>query len=194
MKSLEKKSNSSLDSSLDSERRLIYAQPFAELVEQVKKEGSEDILFDSMERYLETLNIELVYESEKDNPEIEEMRRRLNTEAGVIISNHPGYFDVLAILHLIKRQDIKIVASHFEDISKILGTEKFLPAVRDPAGVAKLMRDIKNHIKSGGALLIFPTGGQDGINKPEDKRHFEFQSGFRYLVGKVAIRRHGLFF
>ncbi len=184
MKSPDKK-NLSLDSDAGSERRLLYAQPLAELVERVKKEGSENILFDAAEKYLDTLNVELVYESEKDNPEIEEMRRRLNTEAGVIISNHPGYFDVLTLLHLIRRQDIKIMAGHFEEISEILGPENFLPAPKDPAGLVKLMKEIRNHIKSGGVLLIFPTGGQDSVSKPKEKRRFEFQSGFRHLVEKV---------
>lgn len=163
----------------------IYSEVLKKLVRQVEASGSENVLADSLERYLEMLNIDLIYETEKDNPEIDEMRRRLNTEAGVVISNHPGYLDGPAIMHLIKRKDVKILVSNFKMFSEALGTENFIMAAKSPAELAKQLKEIKKHIEAGGLLLIFPTAGSDSVDNSREHRPVDFKSGFRYLVDKV---------
>lgn len=163
----------------------IYSEVLKKLVRQVEASGSENVLADSLEKYLEMLNIDLVYESEQDDPEIEEMRRKLNTEAGVVICNHPGYLDGPAIMHLIKRKDVKILVNDFKMFSEALGTENFIMAAKSPAELAKNLKEIKKHIETGGLLLIFPTAGSDSVDNSREHRPLEFKSGFRYLVDKV---------
>ncbi|MFA6422410.1 MAG: 1-acyl-sn-glycerol-3-phosphate acyltransferase [Candidatus Buchananbacteria bacterium] len=166
-------------------KETFYASTFKKMTERVRESGSEDVFSDVMEKYLETLNIKPVYEQELgQNPDLPEMRERLNSESGIIISNHPGYFDSLVILHLIRRKNIKVLVSQrtFPVISKILGPENFIEASHDPVQLKKQLREIKRHIESGGVLLIYPTGGADAIDSSRKDSELEFKSGFRFMV------------
>jgi hypothetical protein len=167
------------------EDKLFYGRALKKFVKQIEDSGTDNVLEDTLERYLEELNIDLIYESERDNPETEEMRRRLNTEAGVVICNHPGYFDVPAIMRPIKRKDIKILVSNFGMFSEAFGSENFIKASKNPIELLKQLKDIKKHIEAGGLLLIFPTAGSDSVNNGEGHRSIKFKSGLRYLIDKA---------
>ena len=133
------------------------------------------------------MNIEPVYEAES-NGDIGAMREKLNIESGVIISNHPGYFDTLVIMNLLKRKDIKIMVAGktFHPITKILGPEHFLEAVSsNPTQLQKLLKEIKGHIESGGVLLIYPTAGKDSVDNKKDDRDYNFEDGLKFIVEKI---------
>lgn len=181
MRFLEKKMEKSFENVGDD----FYSEILKKFVKQIEASGSKNILADSIEKYLEMFNIDLIYETEKNNPEIGEMRQKLNTEAGIIISNHPGYLDSPAIMHLIKRKDVKILVSDFKMFSEVLGTENFVMATKNPVELSKQLKIIKEHIKAGGVLLIFPTAGSDSVKNNKEYWPIEFKSGFRYLIDKV---------
>lgn len=111
-------------------------------------------------------------------------RQRLNTEAGLIISNHPGYFDSMVILNTITRSDLKIVVSesNYRKFAPKIGEDALIKATNEPNEALGFIRSIKNHIESGGVVLIYPTGGADRAgNNPEQ---FDFKDGLSVILRK----------
>ncbi|MEK7579003.1 MAG: 1-acyl-sn-glycerol-3-phosphate acyltransferase [Patescibacteria group bacterium] len=131
-------------------------------------------------RVLEESKIKPVYTLEKEDPLLcDENRQKLNTEAGVVIANHPGYFDTFFILNTLKRKDVKIVVSgsNYETFGRAIGEEFLIKATRDPSEVVSFLRSIKDHIESGGLVLIYPTGGgHDNDKNPP------FENGFSVIL------------
>ncbi len=80
----------------------------------------------------------------------------------LVVSNHPGTYDAVAIAAQLPRDDIKIVSSGIPFIQKMRNANRhFLFATRD---IYKRMIVIKRairHLKAGGAILIFPSGHID---------------------------------
>jgi hypothetical protein len=81
----------------------------------------------------------------------------------LIASNHPGAYDSLAIASKIPRDDLKIIVNiPLDFISEIPTTlTHFLYAPLDAYVRMGVLRAAINHLKSGGALLLFAGGGID---------------------------------
>ncbi len=81
----------------------------------------------------------------------------------LIGSNHPGAYDALVIASNVPRDDLKIVVNiPLDFITEIPATlSHFLYAPHDPYIRMKVVRAAINHLKSGGALLIFASGRID---------------------------------
>jgi len=81
----------------------------------------------------------------------------------LVASNHPGAYDALVISANIPRDDIKIIVNIPLDFIIQLPTtlQHFLYAPPDPHIRLKAVRSAINHLKNGGTLLLFASGGID---------------------------------
>jgi hypothetical protein len=81
----------------------------------------------------------------------------------LIASNHPGAYDTLVIAANIPRDDLKIIVNiPLDFISELHHTKShFLYASLDPHIRMKVVRSGIRHLESGGALLVFASGGLD---------------------------------
>ncbi len=161
---------------------------YTNAAQELKKNAEEGGFHAAGKRALEEARIVPVYTLEQQNfSEFDENRKRLNKEAGLVISNHPGYFDTFLILNALKRKDVKIVisAENYETYAPLLGSDAFIKAGDELADVRALLDSIKTHIENGGLVMLYPSGGADRVNK-EDKKNEElaFKSGFAAIVKK----------
>lgn len=77
----------------------------------------------------------------------------------IVASNHPGAYDAIAILSRIPRPDIKIVVSDVPFFRNIPSVSRLM--IFTPPGSYQRMtavREMIRYLKSGGAILIFPSG------------------------------------
>ena len=127
--------------------------------------------------HLERLGIQPVFLQE-NSPEFREMRNRLKTESGIIISNHPGWGDTPAILSAVNREDLKIMMSkkYFGLLPSEIADKYFFPSENDPSKATTVFKEIQDHISKGGVVLIYPSGGN------EEKEGTGFKDGFRVLL------------
>lgn len=81
----------------------------------------------------------------------------------IIAANHPGAFDTLVITANLTRSDVKIIVNiPLPFIQKLPSTqEHFLYAPPDPHIRMGVVRSAIRHLKKGGALLLFASGGID---------------------------------
>ena len=80
----------------------------------------------------------------------------------LIVSNHPGICDFLVIAASLPRQDLIIVASGVPFVRKLTHvTEHLILSTHNIHERMVVIRAAVRHLKSGGALLIFPSGGLD---------------------------------
>lgn len=80
----------------------------------------------------------------------------------IIASNHPASYDGLVISACVPRADYKVIIGDipfFRHLPHVSGCAIFSPAPRDVFGRMQTVRHAIRHLKSGGALLIFPRGG-----------------------------------
>ncbi|WP_228743086.1 lysophospholipid acyltransferase family protein, partial [Klebsiella quasipneumoniae] len=81
--------------------------------------------------------------------------------AAVVISNHPTVIDGLALIHTVSRvrKDIKIIANHilpiiFPQVAELtIGIENMAGKMSH-----KKFREMNNHLREGGVLIICPAG------------------------------------
>ena len=148
---------------------------------------------ESMLAYLKSLNVTPVYAKETTS-QFGELRQKLDTESGLIISNHPvGFVDVPIILSNIHREDFKAyvqnavfegIVSAFErnfgQTGKQIAMDKLIP--NDPTKARENFKLALEHISDGGILLLHPTAGQDRHSTEQ----IEFQSGFRLFLKQLS--------
>jgi len=80
----------------------------------------------------------------------------------LVVSNHPGTVDSVAIAATLPRPDLKIVATGIPFLKELPVTRKHLIyATLDPHERMVTLRQSLQHLKQGGALLIFPSGRID---------------------------------
>jgi hypothetical protein len=80
----------------------------------------------------------------------------------VIASNHPGTVDALCIAANLPREDIKIVASNIPFIRALPAIEKhFIHTTLDVHVRMTVLRSALRHLREGGSLLVFASGGID---------------------------------
>jgi 1-acyl-sn-glycerol-3-phosphate acyltransferase len=77
----------------------------------------------------------------------------------LIVANHPGLADTLALFAAMPRDDLRVVAAERPFLSALPNTSRHLLTVREssPERTA-LIRAARRHLKSGGAVLTFPGG------------------------------------
>ena len=79
----------------------------------------------------------------------------------VIASNHPASIDSIVISAHINRPDYKIIIGDipfFEHLPHVSQHSIFAPDPNNTVGRMQVMRESIRHLRSGGALLIFPRG------------------------------------
>lgn len=81
----------------------------------------------------------------------------------LVTSNHPGAYDTLVITANIPRDDIKIIVNiPLDFIQQLPETlDHFLYAPPEAFTRMKVVRQAIRHLKAGGALLLFASGGID---------------------------------
>ena len=77
----------------------------------------------------------------------------------LVLSNHPGMADTLALFAALDRPDLKIIALDRPFLRSLPNTSRQLLFVQDdPAARMSLVRRVSEHLRSGGAALTFPSG------------------------------------
>jgi len=81
----------------------------------------------------------------------------------IIAANHPGAYDALVIAANLPRSDVKIVVNiPLQFINELSSTQShFLYAPPDPHIRMGVIRSALRHLKEGGSLLLFASGGMD---------------------------------
>ena len=79
----------------------------------------------------------------------------------LLISNHPGTYDSLAITASLPRDDLKAIAFGFALLRRLPNASRhliFTDPGRKPEENFSVLRAAIRHLQSGGAVLIFPSG------------------------------------
>ena len=80
----------------------------------------------------------------------------------LVVSNHPGTYDAVVIAAQLPRDDVKIVSSDIPFIQNMRNANRhFLFTTRDTYKRMIVIKRAIRHLKSGGAILIFPSGHID---------------------------------
>lgn len=80
----------------------------------------------------------------------------------LIASNHPGGFDLAAIIASLPRDDIKIIISEINLVHHLPEIHRYV-VVRtlDPHNRMVALRSLIRHLRDGGSAIIFPSGRVD---------------------------------
>ena len=105
----------------------------------------------------------------------------------VIVANHPiGSLDALALIKVLStvRQDLKVVANRM--LMAVSAMHSLLLPVDNLSGMSKKqeLSNIQNHLKGGGALLIFPAGEVSRLG-PTGIKDCKWNSGFLRMAKKA---------
>jgi 1-acyl-sn-glycerol-3-phosphate acyltransferase len=77
----------------------------------------------------------------------------------VILSNHPGMSDTLALFSSIPRPDLKVIAQDRPFLRAMVQTSQKLIYVPDNIeGRMEVLHSVRQHLRQGGAVLTFPAG------------------------------------
>ncbi|BBL79913.1 glycerol acyltransferase [Rubrobacter xylanophilus] len=76
----------------------------------------------------------------------------------LIVSNHPGLADAVALFAAIPRRDLRVVAAWRPFLDALPNTAERLLTLPENGGRVALIRTAARHLRSGGALLTFPAG------------------------------------
>jgi len=77
----------------------------------------------------------------------------------LVLSNHPGMTDTLALFSSLPRPDLRIVASERPFLHALTNVSRqliYVPA--DPGKRMGVVRNVVSHLRRGGAALTFPAG------------------------------------
>jgi 1-acyl-sn-glycerol-3-phosphate acyltransferase len=74
----------------------------------------------------------------------------------LIVANHPGLSDTVALFASFPRDDLRVVAIDRPFLRALSNTSKHL--IYLDHGVNSIFRHITRHLRSGGSVLIFPAG------------------------------------
>ncbi len=99
---------------------------------------------------------------------LEQMSRRAEVEGQenvphegplLLVANHPGLADAVALFATIPRQDLRVVAAERPFLDALPNTSRHLLTVPETfPGRFGLLRAATRHLRGGGALLTFPGG------------------------------------
>ena len=86
-------------------------------------------------------------------------RNRIPASAFLALSNHPGMTDTLSLFIALNRPDLTIIALNRPFLNALPNMSKQLAYVTDDsASRIRMIRQISQHLRSGGAALTFPAG------------------------------------
>ena len=89
-----------------------------------------------------------------------EGRERVPTEGSLLlVSNHPGLADAVALFSAIPRPDLRVVAAQWPLLDALPNTSRYLITVaKGSSNRFAVLKSAARHLKHGGALLNFPAG------------------------------------
>ena len=89
-----------------------------------------------------------------------EGRERVPTEGSLLlVSNHPGLADAVALFSCIPRPDLRVVAAQWPFLDALTNTSRYLITLaKDSSNRFAVLKSAAAHLKGGGALLNFPAG------------------------------------
>lgn len=77
----------------------------------------------------------------------------------LVVSNHPGLADAVALFAAMPREDLRVIAAERPLLSALPNTSRALiPVPDDPNGRSKAARTAARHLRAGGAVITFPGG------------------------------------
>lgn len=77
----------------------------------------------------------------------------------LLVSNHPGLADAVALFAATPREDLRVVAAERPFLQALPNTSRHLITVREnPPGRLGVVRAATRHLRRGGAILTFPGG------------------------------------
>jgi acyltransferase-like protein len=78
----------------------------------------------------------------------------------LIVANHPGLADALALFATVPRRGLRVVAAERPLLAALPNTSRYLISVSEtsPKKRFEAVRSITRHLKRGGAVLTFPGG------------------------------------
>jgi hypothetical protein len=99
---------------------------------------------------------------------LERMARRVEVEGRenvppegplLLVANHPGLADSLALFATLPRRDLRVVAAEMSFLKVLPNTSRHLISVAEASpGRFGVVRTATRHLRSGGAVLVFPGG------------------------------------
>jgi hypothetical protein len=77
----------------------------------------------------------------------------------LLVSNHPGLADAVALFAATPRDDLRVIAADRPFLDALPNTSRYLLTVAEPsAGRSGVARAAARHLRGGGAVLTFPGG------------------------------------
>jgi 1-acyl-sn-glycerol-3-phosphate acyltransferase len=77
----------------------------------------------------------------------------------LLVSNHPGLADAVALFAATPREDLRVIAAAKPFLDTLPNTSRYLLTVAEaPAGRSGVVRAAARHLRGGGAVLTFPGG------------------------------------
>lgn len=77
----------------------------------------------------------------------------------LVVSNHPGLADAVALCAAMPRDDLRVVAAERPFLSALPNTSRALITIPNGAGDgASAARKAARHLRSGGSVITFPSG------------------------------------
>jgi acyltransferase-like protein len=77
----------------------------------------------------------------------------------LLVSNHPGLADAVALFAATPRDDLRVIAADRPFLEALPNTSCYLLTVRETsAGTSGVVRVAARHLRGGGAVLTFPGG------------------------------------
>jgi Acyltransferase len=77
----------------------------------------------------------------------------------LLVSNHPGLADAVALFAAIPRDDLRIIAADRPLLEALPNTSRYLLTIRGTsAGRSGVVRAAARHLRGGGSILTFPGG------------------------------------
>lgn len=99
---------------------------------------------------------------------LERMARRVEVEGRenvpregplLLVSNHPGLADAVALFAATPRPDLRVVAAERPFLAALPNTSRYLLTVEEGSpGRLGVVREATRHLRRGGAVLTFPGG------------------------------------
>jgi hypothetical protein len=77
----------------------------------------------------------------------------------LIVSNHPGGFDLFLVLSCLPRNDIRIIVSEISILHRLPATDCYFVSIgKDASNSVAAAKAGVRHLRQGGALFLFPGG------------------------------------
>ena len=79
----------------------------------------------------------------------------------LILSNHPGMVDTVALFAALPRPDLRVLAAERPFLATLPATRPYLFFVPENNGRSEVIRQTARYLRAGGAVLTFPGGHID---------------------------------